>query len=62
MNTPVATKRLVLYLTDDEWESLMIVAEHEKKTMHDWAKDAVLGIVEIAADSEQLKIPMPRRP
>jgi hypothetical protein len=45
MNTPVATKRLVLYLTDDEWESLMIVADHEKNTMHDFAKDAVLGIV-----------------
>lgn len=62
MSKTVATKRLTLYLTDAEWESLMIIADHEKHTMHDWAKDAMLGVLEIAADSEHLAIPMPPRP
>jgi hypothetical protein len=58
---PDCTKRLTLYLTDAEWESLMIVAGHEKQTMHDWTKHSVLVIVEIAAVDANLVIPMPRR-
>lgn len=57
----VASKRLCIYLTDDEWVSLLLVSEHEKQTVHDWVKDAALGVCEIAVDAEGIEIPMEAR-
>ncbi len=57
----VASKRLCIYLTDDEWVSLLLVSEHDKQSVHDWVKEAALGVCKIAADADGIKILMEAR-